>query len=143
MALGNDCLPTAVLTATERDLQPLLEESAELLELDGRQIVEMDIYLRQSWFFGVRTGHRVIAETGSGEADPMVAISGLQDEFQELMEGCADALNLTVIATLAAWKYLSQAWVAGTKFWEVEIAARLIESKSAGVEEWLRRRLAD
>jgi hypothetical protein len=143
MSSGNNCLPTAVLTAKQRDLRPLLEESAEVLELDERQVIEMDMYLRQSWFFGVKTGHRVIAERGTGEVDPMATILSLQDEFQELMEACADALNLTIAATLAAWNYLSQAWLAGAKFWEVEIAARLIESNSDDVDEWLRRRLED
>jgi hypothetical protein len=139
MSPGNDCLPTAVLTAKERDLQPMLEESAELLELDGRQIAEMEIHLRQAWFFGVKTGHRVIAERAVGEADPMASVLSLQDEFRELMEGCADALNLTVAATLAAWNYLRQAWLAGAEFWEVEIAARLIEWQAGGFESVLGR----
>lgn len=134
MSSGNDCLPTAVLTAKERDLQPLLEESVELLELDGRQVVEMEIHLRQAWLFGVKTGHKVMVERGAGGADPMAAVLSLQDEFKELMEACADALNLTVAATLAAWNYLSEAWLAGAKFWEVEIAARLIEWQAGGLD---------
>ena len=62
----------------------------------------------------------------------------MQDEFQDLMERCAEALNTTVGATLQAWNYLGRAWIAGARFWEVEIAARLIESQAGGFEEELR-----
>jgi hypothetical protein len=41
--------------------------------------------------------------------------------------------------TITAWNYLGRAWMAGAKFWEVEISARLIESQAGGFEEALRR----
>jgi len=63
----------------------------------------------------------------------------MQSEFQELMECCAEALNTTVSVTIQVWDYLGRAWVAGAKFWEVEIAARLIESQTGGFEDVLRR----
>ena len=63
----------------------------------------------------------------------------MQDEFQELMESCADSLNATVGITIAAWDYLGRAWIAGAKFWEVEIAARLIEHETGNFEEQLRK----
>lgn len=139
MFSGGDSLPTAVNTAKEQDLKPLAEESAEALHLDGRQLAEMEAHLTDAWFFGVRTGHRVMVETKMGETDPTPVIAGMQGEFQELMERLGDALNTTVGATIQAWNYLGQAWIAGARFWEVEIAARLIESQNGGFDGVLRR----
>lgn len=139
MFSGSDSLPTAVQTAKEQDLKPLAEESAEALELDRRQLAEMESYLHDAWFFGIRTGHRVMVETQMGEADPAQIIAGMQEEFQELMERLGDALGTTVSATIQAWNYLGRAWIAGARFWEVEIAARLIERQTGGLEEMLRR----
>lgn len=136
---GSDSLPTAVHTAKERDLQPLVEESAEALDLDSRQLAAMEAHLHDAWFFGIRTGHRVMVETKMGETDPTPVIASMQGEFQELMERLGDALNMTVSATIQAWNYLGRAWVAGSRFWEVEIAARLIEHQTGGLEEMLRR----
>lgn len=139
MFSDNDSLPTAVQTAKERDLKPLAEESAEALELDSRQLAEMEAYLQDAWFFGVRTGHRVMVETKMGETDPTPVIASMQGEFQQLMERLGDALNTTVGATIQAWNYLGRAWIAGAKFWEVEIAARLIESRGGGFDAVLRQ----
>jgi hypothetical protein len=141
MFSGNDSLPTAVLTAKEQDLKPLAEESAETLQLDARQKAEMESYLHEAWFFGVRTGHAVMVQTKMGqEGDPKTVILSMQDEFQDLMERMADALSTTLGATIAAWNYLGQAWVAGARFWEIEIAARLIEARGDGLGDlsrWL------
>lgn len=139
MSLGSDSLPNAVNSAREKDLKPLVEESAESLDFDDRQVAEMENYLHEAWFFGIRTGHAVMVETKMGQTDATPVILGMQDEFQELMERCAEALDTTVGATLEAWNYLGEAWVAGARFWEVEIAARLIESRTGGFEEALRR----
>jgi hypothetical protein len=136
---GDDSLPAAVLTAKDQDLKPLLAESAEELELDGGQLAAMETYLHKTWFFGVRTGHRVIAEAKLGNADPAPVILSMQDEFQDLMESLAEELNVTVGETIAAWNYLGRAWLAGARFWEVEIAARLIESQTGGFDELMRR----
>lgn len=132
-------MPTAVQTAKEQDLKPLAEESAETLDLDSRQLAAMESCLHEAWFFGVRTGHRVMIETKMGETDPTPVIAGMQGEFQELMERLGDALNTTVGTTIQAWNYLGRAWIAGARFWEVEIAARLIEHQTGGFEEMLRR----
>jgi hypothetical protein len=138
MFLGSDSLSTAVQSAKERDLKPLAEESAEALDLDTRQTAELDDYLHDAWFFGIRTGHAVMVETRMGQSDPTPVILGMQDEFQELMERCAEALNTSVGATIQAWNYLGRAWIAGARFWEVEIAARLIETRSGGIDELFR-----
>jgi hypothetical protein len=139
MSLGSDSLPTAVESAKERDLKPLAEESAEKLGLDPRQLEVMEDYLHDAWFFGIRTGHTVMVETKMGQTDATPVILGMQDEFQELMERCGEQLNTTVGRTIQAWNYLGRAWIAGSRFWEVEIAARLIESQSEGFDGALRR----
>jgi hypothetical protein len=138
MSLGSDSLPTAVESAKERDLKPLAEESAEKLDLDRRQLEVMEGYLHDAWFFGIRTGHTVMVETKMGQTDPAPVILDMQDEFQELMERCGEALNTTVGATIQAWNYLGEAWIAGARFWEVEVAARLIESRKGGFDEAIR-----
>lgn len=139
MFSGNDSLPTAVLTAKEQDLKPLLEESGRVLELNIRQTAALEAYLHHAWFFGVKIGHKVMVETKMGQTDPTAAILSVQDEFRELMERCADTLDLTVGATLEAWSYLGRAWIAGSQFWEVEIAARLMEEQLGGFDQVLRK----
>jgi hypothetical protein len=137
--LGTDSLSNAVESAKEQDLKPLAEESAEALELDSRQLATMEDYLHDAWFFGIRTGHIVMVETRMGQSDPTPVILGMQDEFQELMERCAEALNTSVGTTIQAWNYLGRAWIAGARFWEVEIVARLIEARAGSFDEPLRR----
>ena len=139
MSSGSDNLSTAVHNAKETALKPLAEESAERLELDDRQLADLRLYLHDAWFFGIRTGHMVILESRAGEVDPEQVVSSMQHEFQDLMERLAEDLDTTVGTTLAAWNYLGQAWVAGARFWEVEMAARMIESRSESLEEALRR----
>lgn len=137
MSSGKDSLETVVLTAKEQDLRPLAEESAELLDLDAAQAETMEAFLHDSWFFGIRSGHMVMLEGKLGTEDPSAAIPPIEEGFQKLMETMAEEMNLTVSKTIAAWSYLGQAWVAGARFWEVEIAARLIEMKSEGLDEAL------
>lgn len=140
VSAGNDSLPTAVHAAHERDLKPLVEESAEALAFGSDQAAEMASFLRAAWFLGVRTGHQVMVKTKMGEeGDPADVIADMQHEFQDLMERLGDALDTTVSATIQAWNYLGQAWIAGARFWEVEISARLIEANSGGFGEMLRR----
>lgn len=139
MFSGSDGLSTAVESAKEQDLRPLVEESAEVLGLDTQQLLEMESHLHDAWFFGVRTGHAVMLAAKRGEADPRPVVLEMQDELRDLMERLAEALDLTVGATIQAWSFLGRAWIAGTKFWGVEIAARLIESQAGSFEEMLRR----
>ena len=136
---SGDSLSAAVQNAKEQALRPLAEESAETLELDEQQLADLEGYLHNAWFFGIRTGHTVMVETKMGETDPAPVILSMQHEFQSLMERLAEDLDTTVGTTLAAWNYLGQAWVAGAKFWEVEMAARAIESQSESLEDALCR----
>lgn len=139
MFLGSNSLSTAVESAKEQALRPLAEECAEALELDSRQLAAVESFLHDAWFFGLRIGHAVMVETKMGQTDPKPVILGMQDEFQDLMERLGEALDTTVGATIQAWDYLGRAWIAGARFWEVEIAARLIEHQAGGFEEALRR----
>lgn len=139
MFSGSDSLAIAVESAKKQALIPLAEECAETLGLDGRQLGEIESYLHDAWFFGVRTGHAVMVETKMGQTDPKPVILGMQDEFQDLMERLGEALDTTVGATIQAWDYLGRAWIAGARFWEVEIAARLIEANAGGFDEAMRR----
>jgi hypothetical protein len=139
MSFGGDSLSAAVQSAKEHDLRPLAKESAETLNLDAEQLAELEAYLHDAWFFGIRTGHAVMIETKMGETDPQPVILSMQDEFQELMERLAEDLDTTVGTTLAAWNYLGQAWVSGARFWEVEIASRLIEMHFGSPDDLLRR----
>lgn len=140
MFSDHDSLVTVVETAKSRDLKPLLEECAEELDLDSEQVRQIHLSLNEAWFFGVKLGHRVILETKPGEKrDPMPVIASMQDEFQDVMERCAEGLNLTIGATIAAWNYLGTAWIAGAKFWELELTAQLIEDQLGGFDEVLRR----
>ena len=139
MSSGGDSLASAVESAKKQALTPLAEECAEALELDSRQLEEIESYLHDAWFFGVRTGHAVMVETKMGQTDPKPVILGMQDEFQDLMERLGEALNTTVGATIQAWDYLGRAWIAGARFWEIEIAARLIEAHTGGFDEALQR----
>jgi hypothetical protein len=139
MSSSGNSLSAAIQSAKEHALKPIAEESAESLDLDEQQLAELELYLHDAWFFGIRTGQAVMIETKRGKTDPQPVIVGMQGEFQDLMERLAEDLDTTVDTTLAAWDYLGQAWIAGARFWEVEIAARLIESKAGGLEEALRR----
>jgi acyl-homoserine lactone acylase PvdQ len=139
MFSGSDSLSSAVQSAKEQDLKPLAAESAAALEFDRRQLEEMESHLHDAWFFGIRTGHAVMVETKMGQRDPAPVILDMQDEFQELMESCAEALDTTVGSTIQAWNYLGRAWIAGARFWEVEIVARLIEAQAGDLDSAIRR----
>lgn len=139
MFSGSDSLSAAVESAKEQELKPLIEESAETLDLDAEQAELMDAYLHAAWFFGIRTGHTVIARTKMGQSDPEPVILEMQGEFQEMLERLGDALDTSVAETIAAWNYLGRAWVAGSRFWEVEITARLIERQAGDFDQALRR----
>lgn len=139
MSSGSDSLSTAVESAKEQELKPLVEESAETLDLDEEQLEILEAYLHAAWFFGIRTGHMVMVKTRMRQTDPKPVILAMQDEFQEMMERLGDGLDATVGTTVAAWDYLGRAWVAGARFWEVELAARMIEREAGDFDEALRR----
>lgn len=140
MSSEKDSLETAVLTAKEQDVRPLAEESTALLDLDAQQAQQMEWSLHDAWFFGIRCGHMVMLEGKMGTEDASATLPTIEAGFLELMETMADALNLTVGRTITAWSFLGQAWFAGARFWEIEIAARMIERHFGSFDEtakWL------
>lgn len=115
-----------MLAAERRALEPLLKESAESLDLDGEQLIEMDTFLAQAWVAGALAGH---ANMTSKVLDDPLELGDFEARIKPLVEESADTLNLTVSETLRMWDYLSQAMVAGVKSSETELTAMLIEQK--------------
>jgi hypothetical protein len=120
------------LTAKERDLQPLLEESSEILDLDCRQTEAMEDFLNLAWCSGTRSGRdRMNARATKSNHDlAAVAVSHLEADFKGLMDQSADTLNLTVPRTINMWNYLHDAWMAGNRTCEAEMMALYLELTS-------------
>lgn len=129
---GNEDLRKDLLTAKERDLNPLVQESAECLRLDADQAAQVETFLNEAWFSGTRTGHaQMVVRTIERKADiSPVGLEEIKADFQTLMEESADTLNLTVHDTIDFWNYLGRAWIAGTRTCEAEIMGRFLASRS-------------
>lgn len=143
------------LSAKERDLKPLLAEGIETLGLDEKRAWQMEAFFEGAWFSGVRNGHtRLIDQVTRYReepecqdprqlpADPSL-LARIEEEFKELMEASAEVLNLPASGTLAFWKFLSRAWAAGTRAYEDEVTAAIIEKGtdvSAEAQRWLEGR---
>lgn len=133
------------LTAEEVELRPLIAEAEESLALQTDGIADLEMFLSEAWFAGVRAGHSQML-TRATERKPPIApldMKPFEAEFQLLMERSAEALNLSVPRTVVAWDLLGRAWLAGTRSYQAEIAARLLERESdVGEEalEWLEER---
>lgn len=131
-----------VLSAKERDLGPLLEESCAELVLDYEQSAQMERFLDEAWFFGSRNGHaqmRARVAARNFDIDP-VRVEGIEVEFRALMEASADVLNLNMNETMSMWAILGRAWKAGRKSCEAELMALLIERNSdiaSEAQQWL------
>jgi hypothetical protein len=133
-----------LLAAKERDLKPLLEESAEILELDHGQTEAMEDFLTLAWFSGTRSGRdRMNARATQPNPDvEAVAVSHLKSDFKGLMDQSADMLNLTIPRTINMWNYLHDAWMAGNRTCEAEMMALYLETQSDVGEEaskWLEK----
>jgi hypothetical protein len=134
-----------LLAAKERDLAPLRQECAELLDLDGDRAVAMEASLDCAWFSGLRAGHDQMKARAT-EPDPdigAVAVARLESEFKELMERAAERLNLTLAETISMWGFLHQAWMAGNRSGETELMALYLELNTDVAEEvqrWLEER---
>lgn len=131
-----------LLAAKERDLKPLVEESADSLELDYEQALEMERFLNEAWFFGSRGGHaQMRARVAARDFNiPPVRVEEIEIEFRALMEASADVLNLSMSRTISMWRILGRAWTAGLHTCEAEVMALLIERNSdvaSEALEWL------
>jgi len=142
MPAGSGDFANDLLVAKERDLKPLLEESADSLELDRAGLITMETFLNEAWISGTRTGQAQVharAVKRQRRVDP-VELEPIEAEFKDLMEASADALDLTVNLTISMWDLLSRAWIAGTQTCEAELMALLIETQSdvaAEALQWL------
>lgn len=131
-----------LLTAKERDLTPLIEESTDSLELDSSQAVQMEAFLDEAWFGGIYTGHAQVLGWAKkrGTEVPTPDMAAIEAEFKALMEASAEALNLSVIATIQAWGILGRAWVAGVNSCRKELMVHLTVSTTDVADEavhWL------
>jgi hypothetical protein len=130
------------LTAEGVELRPLIAEAEASLALDAGGIADLEIFLSEAWFSGVRAGHTQMLTRATERKAPMAPIDmkACEAEFQSLMERSAEAMDLSVARTIAAWGLLGRAWLAGTRSYQSEIAARMLERESdIGAEalEWL------
>lgn len=144
-------------SAKERDLKPLLDEGADLLELDPEKSSVMQSYLEEAWFSGTRNGHaKLLNHAERCREDPSNAEGGIaiepsqmaniEAELKILMEASADDLDLTFLRTILLWDFLKRAWIAGVYTYEAELMATLIERDSDVSEEaqrWLEGGTAD
>jgi hypothetical protein len=137
---GSEDFERDLLAAKERDLKPLLEESAESLDLDYGQLDEMENFLTEAWFSGTRTAHvQMRARTLQRRADVgPVGVKEVEADFKALLEESADTLNLSLPLTIDMWGFLGQAWIAGTRTCEAELTAMVIELRSDVAAEALR-----
>lgn len=131
-----------LLAAKERDLTPLREESGDLLDLDPEGALAMESFLEAAWFSGGRAGHdQLKARVTEPEPDiKAVAAGRLESDFKALMEHSAEQLNLSLRETITMWGLLHQAWMAGNRSYENELAALYIEVNTDVAEEvrkWL------
>ena len=129
-----------MIAAERRVIEPLLKESAESLDLNDEQILEMDAFLAQAWVAGALAGH---ANMTSKVLDHPLELDDFEARVKPLVEESADTLNLTVTETIRMWDYLSQAMVAGVKSSETELTAMLIEQNhdiSGEALGWLEER---
>jgi hypothetical protein len=139
------------ISARERDLKPLLEESRAEFELGREQGRMLESSLETAWLAGTRSGHAKLLNEAirhreehpdaSPEPPPKpVRMEDVEAEFKAMMEASAKQLDLSPARTVALWDLLSRAWAAGVRTYESELMASLIERRSdiAGeAERWL------
>lgn len=128
-----------LLSAKERDLKPLLGESADCLDLDYSQTADMEAFLNEAWFSGTRSGHAQMRERANQRRFDIkpVGLEEIEAGFKELMEESADTLNLTLGETIRMWGFLGEAWIAGTQTCEAELMATFLELRSDVAQEAL------
>jgi hypothetical protein len=130
------------LTAEEVELRPLIAEAEESLALHTDGIADLEVFLSEAWFSGVRAGHKQMLRRATQRKPPFgpIDLKPFEEEFHSLMERSAEALDLSVTGTILAWGLLGRAWIAGTRSYQAEIAARVLERESdvaQEVSEWL------
>lgn len=127
------------LTAEEVEIRPLIAEAEESLALESDGVADLEMFLSEAWCSGVRASHTQMLTRATQRKAPIgpLDMKPVEAEFQALMERSAEALNLTVTRTIQAWALLGRAWIAGTRSFQAEIAARLLERDSDVSQEAL------
>ena len=129
-----------MLTAKERDLAPLLQDSAETLDLDEWQLAEMERFLDSAWFYGIYTSHAKFRQIAMEQAPR--ACHDLSEapeiDLEALLLESADTLNLPGLSTLFMWDFLRQALCAGIRTHEREIMAGITAVTCDVAEEAMR-----
>lgn len=130
------------LTAEEVELRPLIAEAEESLALHTGGIANLEMFLSEAWLSGVQASHRQMLSRATQRKAPIgpIDMKPFEAELQSLMERSADALDLSVARTIHAWGLLGRAWIAGTRSFQAEIAARVLEGDSDVTQEareWL------
>jgi len=140
------------ISARERDLGPLLEESRSEFELDLRRGRLLESFLETAWLAGTRSGHAKLLNHAIRQREehapdaswdtPVepVRMQDIEDEFKAMMETAAETLNLSVGRTITLWDLLTRAWTAGVHTYESEVMASLIEKRAdvvAEAQRWL------
>lgn len=139
------------ISARERDLKPLLEESRSEFELGRERGRMLESSLESAWLAGTRSGQAKLLNEAlrhreeDPDADPQpplppARMEDVEAEFKAMMEASAKQLDLSPARTVALWDLLSRAWAAGVRTYESELMASLLERRSDLVEEaqrWL------
>lgn len=136
-----------ILAAKERDVEPLLEESAEVLELDYLQQDRFEAFLDLAWVAGASISHAHFRAEATDHAPEDCAIpeDAPKPDLGALIRESADSLNLTLFETMYMWGFLQRALVAGIHALDDQVTAALIVGRSKVDEEalrWLRERNA-
>lgn len=127
------------LSAEEVEVRPLIAEAEESLELCSHGVVELETFLSEAWFSGVRAGHSQMLARATRREPPIgpVDMKPVEAELQSLMERSADALNLSMTHTILVWGLLGRAWIAGTRSYQAEVTAMVLEGDSDVAQEAL------
>ena len=129
-----------ILAAKERDVEPLLEESAEILELDYLQQDRFEAFLDLAWVAGAYISHAHFHATAIEHApeDGPIPEEAPKPDLGALIRESADSLNLTLFETMYMWGFLQRALVAGIRALYDQVTAGLIVGRSQVDEEALR-----
>lgn len=129
------------LSAKEVELKPLLAEAEDFLGLDEDELAAMDSYLSEAWFTGVRASHSEMLSRATQRRSPIgpgpVDIKPIEGKFQALMEKTAEGLDLPMPQTILAWELIGRAWLAGTRTFQSEVTAKILEADSDIAQEAL------
>ena len=125
------------VSAGKRDLRPLLREAAGELHLAEEEALAVGAFMTQTWMHGAQSGHeQMLARADPEHVEPDT--EQIEAHFRELMEACAEELDLSLPRTVSVWSFLSRAWIAGVNSSRAETLAMALEGDADVAEEALR-----